>query len=85
MTILRDLPPIITHPGFYRTREGLKAYIHTIDPRQNIMADGFAGKGGIERLYRGRMISRGHYVWHLSGRYYPAQESPLDIVGRWEH
>jgi len=81
--LLAELPRVITQPGFYRTRAGKKAQIHTIDQTPIMLTNGFAAKGGIEREFRGKPRIKGHCIWHVSGRAYPLVESSSDIVAPW--
>lgn len=80
VTTLNRLPVIITAPGIYRTRDGRRVQIHTLKPNPDLTCTSFTAAGATERMFRGKLRFRGHNIWHVSGRAYPLQESPRDIV-----
>ena len=80
VTTLNRLPVIVTAPGLYRTRDGRRVQVHTVKPNADLTVTAFTAGGAIERMFRGKLTFRGFDIWHVSGRAYPLQESPRDIV-----
>lgn len=76
------LPVVIDGPGVYFTRDGRRAKVDTIDPRPNMLSNGFAAKGSIERMFRGKMKFHGFRVWHISGCSEGLHQRPSDIVAK---
>jgi hypothetical protein len=79
---LGDLPVVVTGPGRYRTRGGLRVEVFEgrgtgTFPVRGCWFD--AGKEKRSKSYPGE-----YSIWHPSGRYMPLAEHPLDIVGPWE-
>jgi hypothetical protein len=73
----KALPPIITGPGDYRTRDGRRVTIHEVAKGKT-----HAATGAIWTLFRGKLRPRGYRGWELSGRSM-LHERPSDIVGPW--
>lgn len=88
-TPMNRLPLVITEPGDYITRGGLRATVHEIKvyvptPLSNLRHEVtvFEAKGTI--WYPSGKSTRPVYnIWHLSGRHAMIEEHPLDIVGPW--
>ena len=78
------LPVIIDAPGLYMTRDGRRVRIDRIDQRPEFLARGFAAKGSIERMFRGKMKFHDYNIWHVSGHAGALREHPRDIVAKAE-
>lgn len=79
-TLHPGLTVVITEPGIYITRNGKRARIDNINPNQNMILNGHAARGRVERTFRGKLGFRGFEIWHVSGRLQPLEEHPLDII-----
>lgn len=80
-TPLNALPTIITGPGDYVTRDGGRVTIREIHPAPQGSATAFTAKGSNWTTYRGTYRSRGHDIWHVSGRHKAVGLSARDIIG----
>lgn len=81
MSSLDKLLTVIDGPGLYRTRDGRQVVIHSVQPRSTGYT--FRAKGSIFKMFRGKVVPRGHQVWHVSGRLLPVKISHSDILGKW--
>lgn len=88
-TPMNRLPLVITKPGEYRTRGGLRATVHEIKMYVPTMLSNlrhevtvFEAKGTIW-YPRGKSERPIYNIWHLSGRNAIAEPDPMDIVGPW--
>lgn len=78
-TSLNRLPVIIHRPGLYLMRNGSHATIEQVDhydKPDRLEVTVFEAKGKTI----GKSKARG--IWHVSGRFMPVEEGPLDIVAR---
>ena len=67
-------PIKITHTGLYKTRDGRKVFISSVDPSANFTYVLF---GVIEGERRNR-------IWSKKGELWKNEESPEDIVSEWK-
>lgn len=79
MKLVNGLPVIISGPGEYRTRNGGRVTIDTVQDDSSPYT--FRAKGRPWRLFRGKMCPRGYNVWHVSGRLDMVNERAGDITG----
>lgn len=75
---LADMPVIVTEPGLYKTRSGLKVQVHEIKGPSTFEVKGNWFKRDAKPSDPGT-----YAIWHVSGRYMAIGEHFLDIVGRW--
>lgn len=80
-TPLNALPTIIDAPGDYATRDGGRVTIREIHPTPPGGVTAFTAKGSVWSTIRGTYRSRGHDIWHVSGRHKAIGLSGRDIVG----
>lgn len=64
----------VSHTGLYKTRDGRKVFVSSIDPSANFTYILF---GVIEGERRNR-------IWSKKGELWKNEESPEDIVAEWE-
>lgn len=81
---LNTLPIIIDEPGEYATRDGGRVTIREIHPSPSEGTTAFTAKGSVWSLRRDTYRSRGHDVWHVSGRYRVLEFSGKDIIGKYQ-
>lgn len=83
-TPLNKLPTIITAPGDYATRGGGRVTIREITPTETLSTTAFTAKGAVWSVRRGAYRSRGHDIWHVSGRHKALGLCAHDIIGPYE-
>lgn len=81
MKVTADLPVIISAPGDYRTRDGGRVTIYSVQPVTAPYT--FKAKGCAWQLFRGKQRPARSNVWHVSGRLDMVYQKPGDIVGPW--
>lgn len=82
VTLMVDLPRVITGVGAYVTRSGNKAVIDRIDDHPEVLSNGFAAKGTLYLKREVRTV-RKYTIWHVSGSRQAVGQHPNDIVGPW--
>ena len=88
MTVLNDLPVLVSQPGWYLTRIGELARIDEIryppksaNPDNTIPTTCFPVKGSIRKKLKKVGKWKWEYnIWHVSGRGFIHDESPKDLV-----
>lgn len=81
---LNALPTIIVAPGDYAMRDGGRVTIREIHPAPGGSVTAFTAKGSVWSTMRGTYRSRGHDIWHISGRHKALGLSGRDIIGPFE-